>query len=272
MGFRKYGLIAAILIFAVCAQLPCFNHVQAAPLSPAALSLRAEMAPMIAAAAEPAVAPQQLAGTSYTAFDSAFAAPLLAIGSTASSAAYTAGYINANGSAQAITAGTITSLTASKTDCSPAGVIAGSCDIIYWPGSGASLSFSTSIKTAGAWGNVIVGYATESAAGVVTAINPASMNLPLSSPIVYNCGSSGACAGTGQAAISVIATGLALTNGSATVTGLPALTYDACSVVVTSNTTTLLGTPFCHVDATTLTVSIPGITGALNVSYTLHGH
>lgn len=267
-----YLIMAAVLILAICVQQPIFNVHAAEPLSPTQLGMRSEFAAIFAAPPVAPVEPQQSSFTAYTAFDAAFAVPALAVGTvTASSVTYTAGVISANGTATTITAGTVTSLTASKTDCSPAGIIAGSCDIIYWPGSGASLSFTTSLQTAIAYGNVIVGYATESSVGVVTAVKPASMDLPATNGYVYNCGSTGTCAQTAQADITVVGTGLALSSGTATVTGLPSLTYDSCAVSSTITTAGNLATARCTVTGTTLTILIAN-GGTLNVSYELKGH
>jgi len=118
------------------------------------------------------------AQTSYKSYLGGLAAPRMT-GVGSATLTYTAGSVYDAGHANSILAGTLTTLGASKTDCSTASIIAGTdaCAYIYWPGSGAALAKSNVYGTAAASGNVVVGLVTTDANSLITAIFPASLAL-----------------------------------------------------------------------------------------------
>jgi hypothetical protein len=119
------------------------------------------------------------AQVSYKAYLGGLAAPRMTGVGTAT-LTYTAGSVYNAGHANSIAAGTLTTLGASKTDCSTASIIAGTdaCAYIYWPGSGTALAKSNAYGTAAAAGNVVVALVTTDASSLITAIFPASLALP----------------------------------------------------------------------------------------------
>jgi hypothetical protein len=137
---------------------------------------------------------QQTAGTAYKTFSAGFAAPALS-GVGLATLTYTAGSVYNGGHANSIVAGTLTSLGASKSDCSSASIIIGtdSCTYVYWTSSTA-LSKSSTYATAAAPGNVIVAFLTTDSDSKILTIVPATMMIPNPLVVAYTCGTSASCA------------------------------------------------------------------------------
>src|SRR5262249_12642613 len=115
---------------------------------------------------------QQPSGTNYANFDNAFAAPALSGVGTAT-LTYTAGNLYLGGTVKAITAGTLTSLGATKNNCDAPAY--SSCEIVYWT-SGTSLSHSVTYATAFAAGNIPVAYVTTDGSSNVLTIVAATLS------------------------------------------------------------------------------------------------
>ena len=156
------------------------------------------------------VVAQQPSGTPPRNFNSSYAQPYLSgIGSATLS--YSSGAIFTPAK-QAITAGTLTSFTASQGTCTAAAILGATdaCEYIYWHSS-TGLSASTTYATAAAAGNVLVGFVTTDSASKVVAIYPATAVGPLGiSPTAANL--SGTLLGTSYFAGSVI-TGAKIAGG-----------------------------------------------------------
>jgi hypothetical protein len=87
---------------------------------------------------------------------------------------YSGGAIVSGGLVTTITGSNVTA-TNSLTNCQAP--LYPSCNFVYWPGSGASLSLTTSAATAYAAGNVVVAFVTTTGGNIV-AVTPATLNVP----------------------------------------------------------------------------------------------
>ena len=125
----------------------------------------------------PASHAQQSSGTTYGAFDGAFAAPAFSGVGTAT-LAYTAGTIYNGGNAVAIAPGTITSPASSLGNCTNTAIAAGtdSCAYVYWQtGTGGFLQTTLSYQQAIAPGSVFLAFCTTDANRHILSIIPASL-------------------------------------------------------------------------------------------------
>jgi hypothetical protein len=178
-------------------------------------------------------------GTNYSNLSSAFSDPSVSWAATGLTLNYTAGTVWQNGSGAAITAGTVT-LTTSLSTCTQAGIQAGSCNIIYWPGSGASLSATSTYATAAAPGNRILYYCTTNSSGNITACAPTELDINGSTPTTYADG-----------AFFVQPANCFLTAGTTAFTTGPTLVRAAANNIVLSGTTnTTAGTIAATCDIT----------------------
>lgn len=142
------------------------------------------------------------AGTAIQAIHAAFALPYVAPLSTTATQAYTQGVIVQGATSTNIPAGTVTLSGGALSNCAPPAY--SSCGFIYWPGSGTTLSFSTSFLTADAPGNVIVAALTTNASNIPLVITPWPTN-GLPSPFGFEM-STGAITPTATAAAIGVAT------------------------------------------------------------------
>jgi hypothetical protein len=132
----------------------------------------------------PRVYAQQLPATNYGNFIAGFAAPALS-GVGTGTLTYTAGSLYQGGNKISITAGTLTSLSASQGNCASPAYSA--CVIVYWT-SGTALSQTTTYATAAASGNIIVAFVTTDGSSNVLVITPASVGIMGPVPATYTDG------------------------------------------------------------------------------------
>ena len=126
-------------------------------------------------------------GTNYSNLEGSFGIPSVSWAATGLNLNYTAGAIYQKGSANAISAAAVT-LAANETSCSLAGVLAGSCNLVYWPGSGSSLSSTTSYPAAATSGSTILYFCTSNAGGNITGCVIATEDVLGAIPATYNDG------------------------------------------------------------------------------------
>lgn len=126
-------------------------------------------------------------GTNYSGLEGSFGVPSVSWAGTGLGLNYTAGVVYQKGNANAITAGSVT-LAGSETTCSQAGILAGSCNIVYWPGSGSALLATTVYPTAAANGNEILYFCSASSGGSITGCAIATEDLLGAIPATYNDG------------------------------------------------------------------------------------
>src|SRR5208282_5234476 len=106
-------------------------------------------------------------GTNYSGLEGSFGIPSVSWAAAGLTLNNTAGTVYQKGSANAISAGSVT-LTTTETSCSLAGILAGNCNLVYWAGSGISLSATTAYPTAAASGNEILYFCTTNSSGNIT--------------------------------------------------------------------------------------------------------
>jgi hypothetical protein len=126
-------------------------------------------------------------GTNYSGLEGSFGLPSVAWAATGLTLNYTAGAVFQKGSSNAITGGTAT-LTTTETSCSQAGILAGACNIVYWPGSGSSLLATTAYPTAAASGNEILYFCTTNSGANITGCAIATEDVLGAIPATYNDG------------------------------------------------------------------------------------
>jgi hypothetical protein len=126
-------------------------------------------------------------GTNYSNLEGSFAVPSVSWASAGLTLNYTSGTVFQKGNSNAITAGTAT-LTSNETSCSLAGILAGACNIVYWPGSGSSLLATTGYPTAAASENEILYFCTTNSSGNVAGCAIATQDLLGAIPATYNDG------------------------------------------------------------------------------------
>ncbi len=211
---------------------------------------------------------QQPRNTNFNTFVGAFAAPYLS-GTGTAYVSYTAGSLYKGGTAVSITASSVGTLGASKTNCGAPTY--SSCAIIYWT-SGTALSATNSIATATAAGNIVVGFATTNGSSVVTGIIPASLSLAPTQPVFSDC-TTGNCSGATQvygAGLQVIVFSGATTAGVLSLTNLPftsATSYKCFGSSTELGATTADGAMSAlATSASAATIRITGNTGTQSVS------
>jgi len=128
-----------------------------------------------------------LGGTNYSGLEGSFGIPSVSWAATGLTLNYTAGAVYQKGSATAISAGAVT-LTSNETSCSLAGILAGSCNLVYWPGSGSALVATTSYPAAAASGSAILYFCTANAGGNITGCVIATEDVLGAIPATYNDG------------------------------------------------------------------------------------
>jgi hypothetical protein len=126
-------------------------------------------------------------GTNYSSLEGSFGVPSVSWAATGLTLNYTAGAVYQKGNANAISGGAAT-LTTNESSCSQAGILAGSCNIVYWPGSGTSLLATTTYPTAAASGNEILYFCTTNSGGNITGCAIATEDLLGAIPATYNDG------------------------------------------------------------------------------------
>lgn len=126
-------------------------------------------------------------GTNYSGLEGSFGVPSVSWAATGLTLNYTAGTVFQKGSSNAITAATAT-LTANETSCSLAGVLAGSCNLVYWPGSGSALSSTTSYAAAAANGSAILYFCTTNSSANITGCAISTEDVLGAIPATYNDG------------------------------------------------------------------------------------
>jgi hypothetical protein len=176
-------------------------------------------------------------GTNYSGLEGSFGIPSVSWAATGLTLNYTAGAVYQKGNANAISSGSVT-LAANATSCSLAGVLAGSCSLVYWPGSGSSLSSTTSYPAAAASGSSILYFCTSSAGGNVTNCVIATEDVLGAIPATYNDG-----------LLMVPVTNCSFTTASTAFSGTPGLTRLAANQATWSGTTnTTAGTIYMTCD------------------------
>jgi len=128
-----------------------------------------------------------LGGTNYSGLEGSFGVPSVSWAATGLTLNYTAGTVYQKGSANAISAGAVT-LAANETSCSSAGILAGSCNLVYWSGLGSALSSTTSYPAAAASGSTLLYFCTASAGGNITGCVIATEDVLGAIPATYNDG------------------------------------------------------------------------------------
>jgi hypothetical protein len=123
----------------------------------------------------------------YSNLEGSFGLPSVSWAATGLTLTYTAGTVYQKGSANSISTGTVT-LTTTETSCSLAGILAGSCNIVYWPGSGSALSTTTSYPTAAANGYGVLYFCTTNSSGNITGCTIATEDVLGPIPATYNDG------------------------------------------------------------------------------------
>lgn len=169
---------------------------------------------------------QQTAGTNLAAFNASYAAPALSGVGTAV-LTYTAGTIYKGGTSVSISASTSGSFGATKNNCDAPAYTA--CEIVYWT-SGTGLSHTTAPATAFAANNIVVAFVTTDGSNNITAITPASLDLPMQPAYYIDCISSASCAAPttiNGAAYHVAGGSATLVGGTVTITGLTGFTQNA---------------------------------------------
>jgi hypothetical protein len=126
-------------------------------------------------------------GTGYSNLEGSFGVPSVSWAATGLTLTYTAGAVYQKGNANSITAGSVT-LTTNETSCSQAGVLAGSCNLVYWPGSGSSLAATTSYPMAAANGNEILYFCTTTSGGNIGGCAIATQDVLGAVPATYTDG------------------------------------------------------------------------------------
>jgi hypothetical protein len=128
-----------------------------------------------------------IGGTNYSSLEGSFGIPSVSWAATGLTLNYTAGAVYQKGAANVISANTVT-LTGNETSCSLAGILAGSCNLVYWPGSGSSLLTTTSYPVAAASGSAILYFCTTSAGGNIAGCVIATEDVLGAIPATYNDG------------------------------------------------------------------------------------
>lgn len=123
----------------------------------------------------------------YSSLEGSFGVPGVSWAATGLTLTYTAGTVYQKGASNAISTGTVT-LTTTETTCTLTGILAGSCNLVYWPGSGTSLSATTSYPTAAAVGNEILYFCTTNASGNITGCTIATEDVEGPIPATYGDG------------------------------------------------------------------------------------
>ena len=126
-------------------------------------------------------------GTNYSGLEGSFGVPSVSWSATGLTLNYTAGVVYQKGSANAITAGSAT-LASNESSCTQAGILAGACNIVYWPGSGAALLATTAYPTAATSGSEILYFCTTTAGGNISGCAIATEDLLGAIPATYNDG------------------------------------------------------------------------------------
>lgn len=189
-----------------------------------------------------------VAGANYQTLASAFSDPAVSWSATGLTLNYTAGTVYQGGSANAITAGTLT-LTTSLSTCTQAGIQAGSCNIVYWT-SGSSLATTSTYATAVSPGNRVLYYCATSSGGNITGCTPPEVDVNGAVPTTYgdgaffvqpaNCFLTAASTAfsTGPALLRAAANNIVLSGTTNTTAGTIAAT---CDITFSGRTTSGLG-------------------------------
>ncbi len=128
-----------------------------------------------------------LGGTNYSSLEGSFGIPSVSWAATGLTLNYTAGTVYQKGAANSINLGSLT-LTTNMTSCSLAGILAGSCNLVYWSGSGSALASTTSYPTAAASGSTILYFCTANVSGNITGCVVATEDVLGAIPATYNDG------------------------------------------------------------------------------------
>jgi hypothetical protein len=128
-----------------------------------------------------------LGGTNYSGLEGSFGIPSVSWAATGLTLNNTAGTVYQKGSANAISAGSVT-LTTTENSCSLAGILAGSCNLVYWSGSGSTLAATTAYPTAAASGTEILYFCTTNSSGNITGCAIATEDVLGAVPATYNDG------------------------------------------------------------------------------------
>jgi hypothetical protein len=123
-------------------------------------------------------------GINYNQLASAFSDPSVSWPATGLTLTYTNGTVYQGGGGNSITGSTLT-LTTNLTNCTQAGIQAGTCNIVYWPGSGSSLFVSSTYATAAAIGNRILYFCTTNSSGNITGCAPPELDVNGAIPVTY---------------------------------------------------------------------------------------
>jgi hypothetical protein len=123
-------------------------------------------------------------GINYSLLASAFSDPSVSWPATGLTLTYSNGTVYQGGAGNSITGSTLT-LTTNLANCTQAGIQAGSCNIVYWPGSGSSLSVSSTYATAAAIGNRVLYFCTTNSSGNITGCAPPELDVNGAIPVTY---------------------------------------------------------------------------------------
>jgi hypothetical protein len=164
-------------------------------------------------------------GINYSMLASAFSDPSVSWSATGLTLTYSNGTVYQGGAGNSITGSTLT-LTTNLTACNQAGIQAGTCNIVYWPGSGSSLSVSSTYATAAAIGNRILYFCTTNSSGNISGCAPPELDVNGAIPVTY-----------GDAAFFVQPSNCLMTPTTTAFSTSPALTRVGANQLVYSGTT-----------------------------------
>jgi hypothetical protein len=188
-------------------------------------------------------------GINYSMLASAFSDPSVSWPATGLTLTYSNGTVYQGGSANSITGSTLT-LTTNLANCTQSGIQSGSCNIVYWPGSGSSLSVSSTYATAAAIGNRVLYFCTTNSGGNITGCAPPELDVNGAIPVTYgdaafvvqpsNCSMTPTTTvfSTGPALVRVGANQLVYSGTTNTTAGTVAVT---CDITFGGRTTSGLG-------------------------------
>lgn len=181
-----------------------------------------------------------------------YQAPYCTGSASALTVSCTAGAIFVGGTRVAVTAGTVTSLTASKSSC--AAPTFSSCDIVYADSAGA-LHFSAAYATAkGDGSNVILGYATTNTTNVLTFVRSWQSTVPADAVNAFAFAFN--AAGTQQAAGHVVFGTCTLgTSCSVTLTGAAAFTSTSTYFCAANDRTTAAAVKIVNTSASQIDIT-----------------